>query len=365
MKTSTRFDRIASYEFSEPLAALAARLGMNAEQVTKLDLNENPYGPSPKALKSLANLPLPNLYSDPDCTGLRLALADYTGVPADNLLVGNGADDLIDVVLSAMLDPGDRVIICPPCFSMYAICAELRHGKVIEAPRRPDFRFDLPAISAAVQREQPKVLFLTSPNNPDGGLIPPEDLDALLALPLLIVLDEAYIEFTENSGLLGKKQSLITQVTKRKNLAVLRTFSKWAGLAGLRIGFGAFPDWLMPVMWKARLPYNVNAAAEAAALASLNDLDILVERVGKIQAERKRMISVISQLPNISLYPSQANFLFCRVSNRNAADIQKNLAGQGILIRYFNVPPLTDCIRITIGRREDNDHLLEALEKEL
>jgi histidinol-phosphate aminotransferase len=236
---------------------------------------------------------------------------------------------------------------------------------VIEIPRLPDFRFDLPAIRASVEKEQPKVLFLTSPNNPDGGLIPTEDLDAMLALPVLVVLDEAYIEFTEDSGRLGCQVSHISQVIRRENLAVLRTFSKWAGLAGLRIGYGAFPDWLIPTLWKARLPYNVNAAAETAAMASLQDLDILIERVALIQSERKRMAAALTRLPHISPLPSQANFLLCRITGRDAAGIQKHLAEQGILIRYFGYPPLSDCIRISIGRPEDNNRLLEALEKEL
>jgi histidinol-phosphate aminotransferase len=365
MKAASRFENIAPYQFSEPLSALAARLGMSAEQIVKLDLNENTFGASPLALKSLANIPLPNLYSDPDCSELRTALADFTGAPADNLLVGNGADDLIDIVMNAMLDPGDAVIICPPCFSMYAFCASVRHGRVIEIPRLPDFSFDLPAIRAAVEKEKPKILFLTSPNNPDGGLIPSEDLDAMLAFPVLVVLDEAYIEFTEDSGRLGCQASCISQVTARENLAVLRTFSKWAGLAGLRIGYGAFPDWLMPTLWNARLPYNVNAAAEAAALASLKDVDILTERVALIQAERRRMFTALSSLPHLSPIPSQTNFLLCQVTGRDAASIQKHLADQGILIRYFGNPPLTDYIRISIGRPQDNNRLLEALEKEL
>ncbi len=365
MKASSRFDNFPAYQFSEPFTALAGRLGMSPEQITKLDLNENTFGLSPLALKSLANVPLPNLYADPDCTQLRTALADFTGVPTENLIVGNGADDLIDIVMNAMLDPGDAVLICPPCFSMYAFCASVRFGRVIEIPRLPDFRFDLPAIRATVETEHPRVLFLTSPNNPDGGLIPAEDLDAMLALPVLVVLDEAYIEFTEDSGRLGCQASRITQVIQRENLAVLRTFSKWAGLAGLRIGYGAFPDWLISTLWKARLPYNVNAAAEAAALASLQDLDILIERVALIQAERKRVAAALKQLPHINPIPSQANFLLCRINGRSAADIQKRLADQGILIRYFGNPPLDDCIRISIGRPEDNNCLLGALEKEL
>lgn len=365
MKASSRFDNLPPYEFSEPLAAIASRLGMSPDQITKLDLNENSFGVSPIALQSLANLPLPHLYSDPDCSKLRVALADFTNIPAANLLIGNGADDLIDILMTTMLDPGDRVLICPPCFSMYAFCARLRHGRVVEVPLRTDFRFDLPAIRSAIEFEHPKVLFLTSPNNPDGGLIPPDDLDEMLSWPVLVALDEAYIEFSENSGRFGCQASRISQVMQRDNLVVLRTFSKWAGLAGLRIGFGAFPDWLMPVLWKARLPYNINVAAEAAALASLKDLDILAERVACIQAERKRVVLELSRLPNINPFPSQTNFLLCRVAHRSAAEIQKKLAEQGILIRYFGVPPLTDCIRITIGRREDNNRLLKALEKEL
>ncbi len=364
MKASSRFNNLAPYQSTELPEALAARLGLDADQIVKLDLNENLYGASPLALQALANLSSSHIYSDPDCSALRCALANFTGVKANSLVIGNGADELIDLVVNVMLDPGDCVIICPPAFSMYSLCALLHQGQVIETPRLPNFQLDLPAIRSAIEKEHPKVIFITSPNNPDGSLIDSNDLDALLTLPILVVVDEAYIEFTEDSGRLGKRLSRICQVPNRENLVVLRTFSKWAGLAGLRIGYGAFPDWLIPVIWNVKLPYNVNAAAEAAALASLQDLDVLSERVGWIQVERKRLFSALSRFPFIYPYPSQANFLLCRVTGRSAADLYKNLLDQGILIRYFGAPPLTDCIRISIGRPQDNDRLLEALEKE-
>lgn len=364
MKTSSRFDYIAPYEFTESSIALAARLGLNPDQILKLDLNENLFGASPLALQALANLSSAHFYSDADCTELRNALADFTGAPAESILIGNGADELIDLAANVMLDPGDSVIICPPAFSMYSICTSLHQGRIIEVPRLSNFQLDLASISAVVEQEHPRMIYITSPNNPDGCLINPDDLDALLAFPILVVLDEAYIEFSEGGGTFGQRNSRMRQVNERENLAVLRTFSKWAGLAGLRIGYGAFPDWLASVLWKVKLPYNINAAAEAAALASLRDLDILAERINIIQGERKRMSDALARLSYLSPYPSQANFLLCRIIGRSAADLYQTLLKKGILTRYFGNPSLIDCIRITIGRPEDNDRLIEALEKE-
>jgi len=364
MKASSRFDHITPYEFTESSMDLAIRLGLRPNQIVKLDLNENLFGASPRALQALANLNNSHYYSDPNCTNLRTALSDYTGAPADCFIIGNGADELIDLVTHVMLDTNDKVIICPPAFSMYAVCTSLHQGCIIEIPRLPDFQLDLSAITKAVETEQPKVIFITSPNNPDGTLINPKDIESLLKLPILVVLDEAYVEFSEGGSQFGRLNSHVTQVAERENLVVLRTFSKWAGLAGLRIGYGAFPKWLAPVIWKVKLPYNINAAAEAAALGSLQDLDVLAERIKIIQDERKRMVDALSQMAYISPYPSQANFLLCRINKRSAADLYQKLANRGILTRYFGTPPLENCLRISIGRPQDNDRLIEALEKE-
>ncbi len=294
---------------------------------------------------------------------MRAALAAFTGTPAEHLMVGSGADELIDLLLRVILDPGDRVLICPPAFSMYALNTWVHSGIALEVLLREDFGLDIPAIRRAVAREKPKVLFLTSPNNPDGSLIPPAELEELLQLPVLIVLDEAYIEFPENGGRLGENLSWIHEVPTRENLVVFRTFSKWAGLAGLRIGYGAFPGWLLPALWKAKPPYNVNVAANAAALASLGDLDFLAENVKRIRAERQRLAAALAQIPSLRPYPSQANFILCKVLGHSAAELKGRLAEEGILIRYFDSRYLPDYVRISVGRPQDSDRLLDALKR--
>jgi histidinol-phosphate aminotransferase len=354
MKTAARFDDFPPYTPIEPFEVLSARLGIPAEEIVKLDANENPYGPSQRAQEALASLAYAHIYPDPEARALRQGLSDFTRVPQEYLMAGAGADELIDLLLRVLLEPGDVVLNFPPTFGMYAFDARLNAGRVVEVARRPDFSLDLEAIRAAVQAYQPRVLFVTSPNNPDGSLLPDADLDALLEMPLLVALDEAYIEF---SG----APSRIRQVKECSNLVVLRTFSKWAGLAGLRVGYGAFPSWLLPVLWKAKQPYNINVAASAAALASLEDLDALNENVERLRCERDRLYGALLDSPMLEPYPSQANFVLCRVRGLPAADLKADLIKRGILVRYYNTPLLQDCIRISAGRPSDTDAVLAAL----
>jgi histidinol-phosphate aminotransferase len=238
---------------------------------------------------------------------------------------------------------------------MYSFDTAVNGGTLIKVPRRADFSVDVVAVEAQVAAtKSPKVLFLTSPNNPDGSLIADADLRRLLNLPLMVVLDEAYIEF---SGTAGHAQWVITH----NNLIVLRTFSKRAGLAGLRVGYGIFPSLLMPHLWKIKQPYNVSVAATAAALASLADADYLADVVNKLVAERNRMAEALSELPFLKVYPSHSNFVLCRVLDRNAKELKLKLEEQGMLVRYFNKPGLTDCIRISAGKPEHTDALMTVL----
>lgn len=342
----------------EPFEVLSARVGRKPEDIIKLDANENPYGMSPRARQALANLAYGHIYPDPESRALRAALSRFTGVPAENLLAGAGADELIDLIMRVILSPGDVVLNCPPTFGMYAFDADLNNARVVNVPRKTDFSVDVDGILAAFEQYRPKMLFLASPNNPDGSLLPETVLRKLLELPWLVVLDEAYIEF---SG----QPSQITSVPGASNLIVLRTFSKLAGLAGLRVGYGAFPSWLMPTLWKAKQPYNVNVAASAAAIASLEDPDYLDWTVKTLVAERERLFEGLSRIPWLKPYPSSANFILCRVSPEiNAAQLKADLAQKhGIFIRYFNKPGLTDCIRISVGKPEQTDALLRALGK--
>lgn len=346
-----------------PFEVLSARLGRPPQAILKLDANENPYGPSPAALRALAGLEYAHIYPDPESTALRAALSAQTGLPAENLLAGAGADELIDLILRLFLEPGDSVVDCPPTFGMYAFDTALNAGRVLNVPRRPDFSVDVEAVAAETRhlssqhRPPPKLLFLASPNNPDGSVIGDADLRRLLALPWVVVLDEAYIEFH------GQEHSRMRWVLEHDNLIVLRTFSKRAGLAGLRVGYGAFPAALMPHLWKIKQPYNVSVAASAAATAALEDAPYLERVMGLLTAERERLAAGLAEIPYLRPYPSRANFILCRVVGRDARELKLALEGEGILIRYFNKPGLTDCVRISVGRPEHSDALLAALRR--
>jgi histidinol-phosphate aminotransferase len=354
-------ESLPPYSPIEPFEVLSARLGRSPEQIIKLDANENPYGPAPAARQALASLRFPHIYPDPESRALRAALADFTRLPQANLMAGAGADELIDLILRLFLQPGERVLSCPPTFGMYAFDTHVNAGQIIEVARQPDFSLDLPSLLAAVDRFQPKLLFLTSPNNPDGSLLPAESLERLLQLPLVVVLDEAYVEFAGQVRL-GEDVSRIGRVLERDNLIVLRTFSKWAGLAGLRVGYGAFPSWLMPALWKAKQPYNVNVAASQAAIASLQACDLLSENIQRLRAERQRLLRELQAIEYMQPYPSQANFVLCKVTGKPAGKLKAHLASRyGILVRYFNTPLLQDHIRISVGRPAETDAVLQAL----
>jgi histidinol-phosphate aminotransferase len=367
-----------------PFEVLSARLGRAPEEIVKLDANENPYGPSPKALTALRNGRFFHIYPDPESNQLRDALSRYVNMPKDRLLIGMGADELIDLVLRAVLSPGDVVIDCPPSFGMYPFSTAVNSGQYVPVWRKPDFSLDVPAIVQAVaQNPTAKVLFLCSPNNPDGSTISDTDLRRLLQLPVLVVLDEAYVDFagevnhkeheerkekTEknfaySASFAVNNPSRIHWTLEHDNLAVLRTFSKLAGLAGLRVGYGAFPEWLLPHLWKIKQPYNINVAASLAALASLEDQEWLHEKVQLLAAERERLFVELGIIRYLNPFPSRSNFILCRVIGRDAQALKLALEKEGILVRYFNKPGVDNCIRISAGRPEETNRLIAALHR--
>lgn len=348
----------------QPFEVLSEKVGKQPEEIIKLDANENPYGPSPKALEAMKNGRFFHIYPDPESTALRQAISRYTNVSPDLLLVGMGADELIDLVMRAILDEGDGVIDCPPTFGMYAFSTAVNNGTYISVPRHPDFSLDVDGIETAVaQNPAAKMLFICSPNNPNGSVVDDETLERLLNLPLLVVLDEAYIDFAEVDG----HPSHLAWVESHQNLVVLRTFSKLAALAGLRVGFGAFPQWLLPHLWKIKQPYNVNVSANLAAIAALEDEAWLQEKLQLIVAERRRLHDALKTIPYLTPYPSYSNFILCRVTPTTAVSSAKQLKQQleqeGIFVRYFDKPGLDNCIRITAGTPEQGNILLNQLRK--
>jgi histidinol-phosphate aminotransferase len=344
-----------SYSPVLPFEVLSEQLGIPANRLIKMDANENPYGPLPEVRQALANIPFPHIYPDPESRELRAALANFHKIPIENILAGAGADELIDLLMRLFIEPGDALLTCPPTFGMYAFDGDVNGAQLISVPRRKDFSLDTEGIERAVHKEKPKLIFIASPNNPDGSLAGEDTLLRLLELPAVIVLDEAYIDFASPGC------SWLTRVPSLENLVVLRTFSKWAGLAGMRVGYGVFPTNLMPYFWKIKQPYNVSVAAAAAAMVSLKNASKLEEIGKKIVAERQALYKALQEFSWLQPYPSQANFILCRVIGRQADQIKKRLASFGILIRYFDQPYLRDHLRISVGRPEDRKTLVKAL----
>ena len=347
----------------EPFEVLSERIGRSPEHIIKLDANENPYGMSPRVREALADLQFGHIYPDPESRALRKSLGAFCGVDPSHLFPGAGADELIDLIMRVTIEKGDRIINSPPTFGMYRFDGDLNGARVVDIARNEDFSLKIEEIEEAVRTHSPKLLFLTSPNNPDGSVLPVEVIERFLNLPVLLILDEAYIEFTSPADL-GRSNSLITHVPKHDNLVVLRTFSKLAGLAGLRVGYGAFPTWMMDILWKAKQPYNINVAASVAAIAAMQDVTHLQGTVTSLVAERERLYQALKEISWLSPYPSHSNFILCKVNGKNALRLKEHLAtAHGIFIRYFNKPGLEDCIRISIGKPEQNDALLAVLQK--
>ncbi len=290
-----------------------------------------------------------NLYPDVTYESLRSAWASYLQVEPDQVVPGNGSDEIISYLMTVCLEPGDRVLMADPTFSMYRILAEQHHASVREVPFAEDW--SLPE-EFFVEAEQASLVFVGSPNNPTGDQVPRATvLELMDRCPGLVVLDEAYVEFCGGS--------LVSLVQEQHNLAVLRTLSKAFGLAAIRVGAVVAPVPLREALEAARLPYNINRLSCAVAAIGLNQADRLLEYVDEVTQERKR---VARRLTDFGLQPgsSDANFLLFRAEN--AEQLYRELIREGVRIRSFDHPRLTDYFRVTIGDRDTNDRFLSALE---
>jgi histidinol-phosphate aminotransferase len=346
--------RFGAYSACKSPEVIARKTGIPESEIIKLDANENPYGCSPRVLQALAKYPYLNIYPDSNQTELREALSVYTGLPSDYLVAGNGSDELIDLLLRAFLETSDEVIINVPTFDMYRFSTEVCRGKVVTVLRNKNFEVDVEAVKAAVTART-RLIFVTSPNNPTGTVISQKDILELLKLELPLVVDEAYYEFYG--------QSVISLVPDYKNLIVLRTFSKCAGLAGLRIGYGAFPPAMADVLMKIKPPYSINMAASLAAKISIEDRDYLLGTVSQMIEERERLFNLLQTLDFLKPVPSKANFILCEVTGVDAKYIQDELEKLGILVRYYNNALLRNYIRISAGKPEQTDKIIKALRK--
>ncbi len=343
---------IKPYEPIVPLEVLSRRCGVPVEKLIKLDGNENPYGCSPRVRRALAEYIFYHIYPDPLHREIMGPLEKYAGVGQEHIVAGSGSDELIDLILRVFLEPGDKVINCEPTFGMYPFSTAVCGGRTVTVPRNAKYEVDVTKVKSVID-SRTKVIFIASPNNPTGNATPQEDILKLLETGIIVVVDEAYYEFC------GKTVARL--VPKHSNLIVLRSFSKWAGLGGLRAGYGIFPSDIAKVVRRIKIPYNVNIAAMIAVRESLADADYLRDKVKAIIAERKRLSDELKKQGLLSPLPSQANFILCKVVSGDARKIKEWLDKKGIFVRYFATPRLDNMLRISVGKPEHTDALIEAL----
>jgi len=330
-------------------------------EIVKLDANENPYGPSPLVTAALARLNEYHLYPDSVYTACREGLGHYTGLTAEHVIVTNGADEAIQIIVQATIGPGDRLLDNVPTFVMYGWNTVRAGGTVLAIPRRPDqdYHLDLRAILNAITSDRDgniRAVIICNPNNPTGTLSPQAEIESLLGTGRLIVVDEAYYEFCGST--------VIPLLHRYDNLVILRTMSKWAGLAGLRVGYLLADPALCRQLDKLRLPYNVNVVGQMATLLSLTDRDYLMTNVARIVAERDRLLVALQRYPFLKPHPSATNFVLCDVIGGDATWLRERLQQAGILVRLFaHKPNLDNAIRISAGRPEETSRLLSVLDQ--
>ena len=333
-------------------ACKAPELVQTKNRITKLDANENLYGAAPAVRQAMAAFDQYHIYPDATQFEIRRLLAEYTGVNMEQIICGAGSDQLIDLLLRLFINPGDEVINCPPTFAMYKFYPDLNRGTVVNVPRDASYNVNISGIKNALTPKT-KLIFIAAPNNPTGTAISKEDIIQILDLGVPTVVDEAYYEFTG--------QTMISDMAKYPNLMILRTFSKWAGLAGLRVGYGLFPPMIADYLSRIKDPYSVNIAADTAVRQTMLQREYMLETVKKIVDERKRLYTELSKFSWLKPYPSAANFILCKLIKGKAKDIQQALELQGILVRCFDAPMMENCLRFSVGKPEDTDALLKAL----
>jgi len=327
--------------------------------MVKLDAMENPYRLPEKLRRelaeALAKLDL-NRYPDPRAPQLRALIARRLGVPAGmEVLLGNGSDDLIQIVTLALARPGAAMMYPGPTFVMYAMNATYVGMRAVAVDLRDDFSLDTRAFIAAMRKENPALVYIAYPNNPTGVLYPQEDVvEIIKACNGLVVVDEAYHVFA--------RKTFMPRLGEFANLAVVRTVSK-LGLAGIRLGYlAARPEWVREFD-KVRQVYNVNVLTQAAAMFLLERLDVLEAQAAEIRAERERLGAELRRMNGVTVFPSEANFFLVRVPDAERAD--QRLRAQGVLVKNLNGPRLENCLRITVGTPEENRILLKALKEAL
>jgi histidinol-phosphate aminotransferase len=322
-------------------------------RVVKLNTNENPYPPSPRALEAiaLATTGELKLYPDPTATGLREKAASVYGLSPDQVLVGNGSDELLTMILRACVDPGDTVAFPVPTYSLYETLVGIQGGRCLCPAFPADFKLPLGALAEQGQ----KVTFVCNPNAPSGTLASLAELEILAAgLRGLLVVDEAYVDFASGSAL--------SLLARHENVLVLRTFSKSFSLCGMRVGLAFAHPSVSAEIGKVKDSYNMNRLSQAAAIAALDDYAWMEENAARVRATRATLSRELAQR-GFSVLPSQANFVLSRRPGADLGPLQRRLRDEGVLVRHFETHGLADALRVTVGTDEEVAALLATLDR--
>lgn len=332
------------------------------EGMIMLDANENPY-PLPDGLyeeicREAAARQLTR-YPDPTAEELRREIAAYAGVEPEQVVVGNGSDELIQLLLLTFGGPGTFSLIPYPTFSMYAVHTTITGGRVIAVPCREDFSLPLPELAEKISSHDVHITFLASPNNPTGAVFGEEELRFLLAKARgLVVVDEAYFEFYG--------RSFVPLIQEFSHLVILRTFSKAFALAGFRVGYLIAAEEVTAQLFRTKQPYNLNTFSQTAALVALKRRDLYRPLLQEIVAGREELYRALSLMPGIKPFPSWANYILFRTEKKPASVVHRELKERGILIRNLHgAPGLDNCLRVTVGQREEREKFLLALQEVL
>ena len=319
--------------------------------VIKLNTNENPYPPSPRALAALDAIQADHLrlYPQPYANEFRTSVADVLGIDPESILVGNGSDDILTMLIRSITGPSRPVAYPSPTYILYGTLAQMQGAPIVEIPFDEDYGLPVDELGAA----NAALTLVASPNSPSGTR-PSNDLLAALASRLdgILALDEAYVEFAEANAL--------ELVSRFENVAILRTLSKSHALAGLRLGYAIGVPRLIAGLAKVKDSYNVGAVAARVGAAAVQDREYTAELVGRVRRSRSQLAAALAAL-GFRVWPSEANFLLVRPPDGRAHHIYEGLKQRGILVRYFNRPALEDKLRITVGTDEQNDRLVVAV----
>ena len=345
---------LKGYVPGKPIEDVARELGLRPEEIDKLASNENPLGPSPKALEAMAKaLPIAHLYPDGGGYYLREALAKRAGLERGNVLLGAGSNELLELVGHAFMSPGDEVVMARHSFMIYKLVTRLFGATAVEVPD-PGFAHDLPAMAAAIT-DRTRVVYVTNPSNPTGTLASQEELDDFMCMVperVVVVFDEAYYEFLE------KPPQTLPYVRAGRNVLVLRTFSKAQGLAAMRLGYGFAPLALAEVIERTRQPFNTSGIAQAGALASLDDEEH-VRKTRAVAREGRELLAREFTAMGLEYVPGAANFVLFRVGR--GKEVFQALLRRGVIIRDMDAYGLPEWVRVSVGLPEQNQRFLAAL----